>query len=91
MITRDGFVIDMNNDERPKLDLTDIPSRSPETNSMSAGRPFLSVHFNCCRVYQRVYASPDGKRYEGRCPKCLRTIRFVVGQGGTTDRSFVVE
>ncbi|HEX8341720.1 MAG TPA: hypothetical protein VF624_12495 [Tepidisphaeraceae bacterium] len=54
-------------------------------------RPYLSVLFNCCRVYQRVYKQKDADSYNARCPKCGRTIQFLVGDGGTSDRSFVVE
>ena len=54
-------------------------------------RPFVSVLFRCCNVYQRIYRSADGTRYEGRCPKCARSIRFLVGAGGTSERFFVVE
>ncbi|HEX8914033.1 MAG TPA: hypothetical protein VF796_16920 [Humisphaera sp.] len=58
------------------------PSRTP--------RPFLSVHFECCGVYQRVYRSPDGREYAGRCPRCAAPVRFPVGPGGTSTRSFTV-
>lgn len=56
----------------------------------SAARPYLSVHFACCGVYQRVYRSADGTTYHGRCPRCALPVRFVVGEGGTAARSFVV-
>ena len=53
------------------------------------GRPFLSVHFACCGAYQRLYRAPGGTSYEGRCPRCGRPVKFVVGQGGTSARTFV--
>jgi hypothetical protein len=53
-------------------------------------RPFLSVHFACCGVYQRVYRDPDGQHYRGRCPRCTLPVTFAVGQGGTACRSFIV-
>jgi hypothetical protein len=53
-------------------------------------RPFLSVHFTCCGVYQRVYRDPDGKHYRGRCPRCALPVTFAVGAGGTAARSFIV-
>jgi len=52
--------------------------------------PFLSVTFACCGVYARIYRSPDGTRYSGYCPRCARRVRFVVGEGGTSHRSFIV-
>ena len=55
-----------------------------------AARPFLSVHFACCGAYQRVYRDAGGKQYTGRCPRCGRPVRFVVGQGGTSARCFTV-
>ena len=95
----------MNGDPRDyKLDLSsaaragqDKPSdSSPSPSSQllgsagASGRPFLSVHFACCGVYQRIYRSPDGAHYAGHCPRCLKAVRFVVGQGGTAARSFTV-
>ena len=53
-------------------------------------RPYLSVHFACCGVYQRVYRAADGTTYQGRCPRCTMPVRFVVGKGGTSARTFVV-
>ena len=68
------------------------PQPSPGGRGGSAeAQPFLSVLFKCCNVYQRVYRSPDGRRYDGRCPKCGRAVRFLVGEGGTSERFFVVE
>ena len=73
-----------------KLDLSSLGSGEKEPANTPA-RPFIGVHFKCCGVYQRIYRSNDGLRYEGRCPKCARQVRFLVGQGGTDDRYFVVE
>jgi hypothetical protein len=71
-----------------KLEVTGVSSTS------SAGpppnRPFLSVQFACCAVYQRVYRDPDGKQYRGRCPRCGKSVTFAVGEGGTSARYFTV-
>ncbi len=64
------------------------PDASPRSSNV--GRPFLSVHFACCGVYQRIYKSNDGKSYTGRCPRCGLPVQFAVGPGGTSSRTFVV-
>jgi hypothetical protein len=55
-----------------------------------AARPYLSVRFDCCGAYQRVYRDPGDPCYRGRCPRCAREVVFPVGQGGTSSRFFVV-
>jgi hypothetical protein len=59
-------------------------------DAASSPRPFLSVRFACCGVYQRIYRSADGSSYQGRCPRCGKPVKFVVGDGGTDARQFVV-
>ncbi len=73
-----------------KLDLSTGP-QSSEPPKPATGRPFLSVHFKCCGVYQRVYRNAAGTAYEGNCPKCRKPVLFSVGHGGTSARAFVVE
>lgn len=53
-------------------------------------RPFLSVLFACCAIYLRIYRNAAGTAYEGRCPRCGKVARFVVGPQGTGQRSFIV-
>jgi hypothetical protein len=72
-------------DYRLELSAGITPAPAP-----AATRPFLSVHFACCGAYQRVYRDPDGKTYRGRCPRCAKLVRFVVGEGGTSARYFTV-
>jgi hypothetical protein len=71
-----------------KLDIQGLSSKP------SAGppkpRPYLRVQFACCNVYQRIYRSADEKSYQGRCPKCGKPVRFIVGEGGTDARDFIV-
>lgn len=65
--------------------------RSLPTTPPPDPRPFLSVLFRCANAYQRVYRSQDGAKYLGRCPRCGETLRFAVGPGGTSARSFEVD
>ncbi len=53
-------------------------------------RPFLQVWFRCANVYQRVYRERDGNGYRAVCGKCGKTMNFVIGPGGTTQRVFEV-
>jgi len=77
-----------------KLDLSTAPTVPPTKSSSgpaaSTSRPYISVHFACCGVYQRVYRDPDGAQYAGRCPRCGKAVRFPVGSGGTSARCFTV-
>jgi PHP family Zn ribbon phosphoesterase len=73
-----------------KLDLSTAPATTSGGLSAPLGRPFLSVHFACCAAYQRIYRDADGSQYQGRCPRCGKAVRFVVGEGGTTVRTFTV-
>jgi hypothetical protein len=69
-----------------KLDLSGDSSKS----STPINRPFLSVQFACCGVYQRIYRAADGQSYQGRCPRCGKPVKFLVGDNGTDHRSFIV-
>lgn len=71
--------------------VTQAPQSIPRGTRADETRPYLSVLFNCCRVYRRVYRSPDGSTYVGKCPRCGLTVRFEVGEDGTDARQFVVE
>jgi hypothetical protein len=63
-------------------------STAGQSHGSPTARPFLSILFECCNVYQRIYRSADGKSYDGRCPKCGNSVHFPVGAGGTSARFF---
>jgi hypothetical protein len=76
-----------------RVSISGLSETSPRAGMSGNGpaQPFLCVLFNCCRAYVRVYRSPDASHYHARCPKCGKSVRFQVGDGGTDERSFVVE
>lgn len=84
----------MSSDPRDyKLDIAGLsPGDNPAKPAKPVGpRPWLSVHFACCGVYQRIYRSADATHYSGSCPRCGGKIRFNVAPGGTSTRFFRVE
>lgn len=81
----------MNSDPRDyKLDIASLNGSREAAQTSSEARPFLSVLFECCNVYQRVYRNAADTRYVARCPRCGRTAYFPVGQAGTANRFFRV-
>ncbi|HEY7088108.1 MAG TPA: hypothetical protein VH518_08475 [Tepidisphaeraceae bacterium] len=73
-----------------KVDIAGLPPEGRAKGSQQS-KPFLSIHFACCGVYCRIYRNTDGTAYVGRCPRCGRSVKFPVGEGGTDQRYFVVE
>ena len=66
--------------------MSDAGLRTPR--QQPGGRKFLGVHFRCCNLYQRIYCNVNGTAYEGRCPRCGKTVRIPIGEGGSTGRFF---
>ena len=66
----------------------DILAGETSSKPTATPRPWISIWFDCCHTYQRVYRNQAGTEYNGRCPKCLRLVRLKVGAGGTSARQF---
>lgn len=77
-------------DPRDQIDLTSAPRRG-EGGASTEARPWLGLYFRCAGQYSRAYRNAAGTAYVGRCPKCGKSVRFIVGQGGTSERMFRVE
>ncbi|GJQ28195.1 MAG: hypothetical protein HBSAPP03_00790 [Phycisphaerae bacterium] len=63
-------------------------SQVPPRSGVISPRPWLMVWFRCAAKYQRVHRSPDGSRYDARCPSCGKALTFLVGDSGTSQRLF---
>ncbi len=64
---------------------------SSEPNPPAAEREparFVGIQFACCGVYARIYRNREQTAYCGACPKCARTIRLRIGEGGNDARFF---
>lgn len=49
---------------------------------------YLGIMFDCCGIYSRIYKNKEGTAYVGRCPKCMRSVKVPIGEGGTNTRFF---
>ena len=64
------------------------PPAAAEPARPEPRRKWLSVWFNCCKSYGRMYINRQGTGYRGQCPRCGATVRARVGPGGTSRRMF---
>jgi hypothetical protein len=69
------------------LDVSGLPPQQPP-KPVRESRPWISVSWNCCSTYSRVYRNKAGDAYEGRCPKCGQPVIATIGPGGTSSRFF---
>jgi phage FluMu protein Com len=72
------------------LDIVDTGPQGSPPGATNGVKPFLMVTFRCANAYQRVYRAADGSHYLARCPKCGKSVRFLVGKGGSDQRAFDV-
>ena len=80
----------MNSDPRDyKLDVSSL-ANDDTASRRGPARPFLSILFECCGVYQRIYRDTSASEYRGCCPRCGMPVRFPVSADGTAARFFRV-
>lgn len=59
-------------------------------NQTTFKRKYLSIAFDCCNTYSRIYVNREGTAYQGRCPRCMLAVNIPIGEGGTSARAFRV-
>ena len=78
--------------DKPNIDIRHLAGlRGAQTGSMRRSGPrrkFLSIWFQCCHVYGRLYRNKAQTVYEGRCPRCGARVRALIGPHGTSQRIF---
>ena len=67
------------------LDLQSDPGRR---GPAKGERPFIGVHFACCRTYGRIYLRTDRSAYYGHCPRCGKRLQIVTSADGSDTRFF---
>lgn len=54
-------------------------------------KPFIGIHFKCCKVYSRIYLNAKGDAFVGWCPKCAAKTVVKVSPTGSKSSFFTAE
>lgn len=69
------------------IDPQSLPDQHDESRQSDA-RPWISVYFECCRIYCRVYVNAQRTAYVGWCPKCAARVEVRIASDGSPGRFF---
>ncbi len=73
------YILDLGSNNQPD-------ASSEKTDAK--GRAYISVLFECCGVYSRIYKNREATAYDGWCPKCARKLNIKIGENGVNCRFF---
>ncbi len=90
MIDDPDYIVEIG-DQRIKAPLPDEPNQTNISRDKAGNKNYISVMFECCSAYQRVYRNKTGTAYEGCCPRCMKPLRIGIGPGGTDSRFFTAK
>ena len=85
-MANDEDIVDLSS--RREADGGERPGSAARSGTDREGRPWISVYFECCRAYVRIYRNKEATAYVGWCPKCARKATVLIGRDGTATRFF---
>jgi len=90
MIDDPDYIVEIG-DQRIESPLPDVPVEANISRAKAGNRIYISVLFECCSAYQRIYRNKADTAYEGCCPRCMRPVHIGIGPGGTDSRFFTAK
>ena len=81
------YILEINGERIEGPTAGDISAQARDA-AKTGNKRYISILFECCNVYRRIYRNRAGTAYEGHCPKCAKPLRVRIGPGGTDARFF---